>query len=411
MSASEAATLPAVHVRLALTVLCATFFVAGFVQAALGPVLPDLARRTGGSLEMMGGVVSAVFVGALGAQFVAGRASDRHGRRVVLAVCLALYAAGVAAVAASTSPWLSLAIATFTGFGYGSVSLSCNVLAAELVPARRASSVNLVNTFYALGSVAGPLAVSLLLERGAQALTALWIGAVFLAVCGGVSAIALPDHLPAVADGTGAAGGPAREARLRDPLLFACGLCLLIYVGSEVGFGAWCSEYLQRSTGMDAARGAAAAAMFWGGLTAGRVGAVAAGMHVSSERLMNASVWLSAAGALLLWLGHGAVAPSLVAVVLIGLGFGPIYPTAVAVITSHFPQAAGKATSSMGILVAVGGALLPWVHGRVLAHRPTADSALFTLLSVAAMWLIWEWTRRLAHRPRATAGRETHASK
>jgi fucose permease len=404
MIADDAGPLPAARVRIALVVLCTTFFVAGFVQAAIGPILPDLAARTGGSLETLGGVVSAVFVGALGAQFVAGRASDRHGRRLVLAVSLTLYAAGVAAVAASTTPWLSLAIAVFMGFGFGSTSLTCNVLAAELVPARRASSVNLVNTFYGLGSVAGPLAVSLLLERGRAGLPALWVGAGLLAVCGGVSALTLPDHL-AAPTATGGTRGPAREARLRDPLLFACGLCLLIYVGSEVGFGAWCSEYLQRSTGMDAARGAAAAAMFWGGLTAGRVGAVAAGMRVSAERMMHASVWLSAAGAVLLWIGHGAVAPSLVAVVLIGLGFGPIYPTAVAVITSHFPQAAGKATSSMGILVAIGGALLPWLHGRVLAHRTTEDSALFTLLSVAAMGVVWEWTRRLAHRPTAAAVR------
>ena len=408
MTGVGVAALPAARVRLALTVLCSTFFVAGFVQAALGPVLPDLARRTGASLDALGGVVSAVFVGALGAQFVVGRASDRRGRRVVLAVSLGLYAAGVAAVATSTSAWLSLAIATFMGFGYGATALSCNVLAAELVPSRRASSVNLVNMFFGLGSVAGPLAVSLLLERGGPALPALWIGAALLAVCGAVSTATIPDHLPAIA--AAHTDGPAREARLRDPLLFACGLCLLIYVGSEVGFGAWCSEYLQRSTGMDAASGAAAAAMFWGGLTAGRVGAAAAGMRVSAERLMSASVWLSAAGAALLWAGHGAVAPSLVAIVLIGLGFGPIYPTGIAVVTSHFPRAAGKATSSVGILVAIGGALLPWVHGRVLAHRSTADSALFTLLSVATVCLAWEWTRRLSHRSRATAVGGTRAS-
>ena len=52
----------------------------------------------------------------------------------------------------------------------------------------------------------------------------------------------------------------------------------------------------------------------------------------------------------------------------------------------------------MGILAAIGGALLPWLHGLVLAHRPTADSALLTLAIAIAMIVAWECTRRLAHR-------------
>ncbi len=52
----------------------------------------------------------------------------------------------------------------------------------------------------------------------------------------------------------------------------------------------------------------------------------------------------------------------------------------------------------MGVLAASGGALLPWIHGLVLAHRPTADSALLTLAVAVAMIVAWECTRRLAHR-------------
>jgi fucose permease len=68
------------------------------------------------------------------------------------------------------------------------------------------------------------------------------------------------------------------------------------------------------------------------------------------------------------------------------------------VLTSRFPQAAGTATSQMGLLANSGGALLPWIHGLVLAHRPTADSALLTLAVAVAMIVAWECTRRLANR-------------
>jgi fucose permease len=116
---------------------------------------------------------------------------------------------------------------------------------------------------------------------------------------------------------------------------------------------------------------------------------------------LTASVWVACAGAALLWIGHGSAAASVTAFALLGFGYGPIYPTGVAVLTSRFPHAAGVATSQMGILAAIGGALLPWIHGLVLAHRTTADAALLTLAVAIATIAAWESTRRLAHRPPA----------
>jgi len=93
----------------------------------------------------------------------------------------------------------------------------------------------------------------------------------------------------------------------------------------------------------------------------------------------------------------GAATASVVAYAILGFGYGPIYPTGVAVLTHRFPHAAGLATSQMGILAALGGAVLPWIHGLVIAHRPTAESALLTLAVAIATIAAWECTRRLAH--------------
>jgi fucose permease len=186
-------------------------------------------------------------------------------------------------------------------------------------------------------------------------------------------------------------------------VLVACGVLLLVYVGSEMSEGFWAAVYLERSTGMDAAHSAAATALFWSALTAGRLLATGAGMRVTAEHLMTASVWIACAGAALLWSAHGIAWLSVAALAILGLGFGPIYPTGVAVLTARFPHAAGTATSRMGILAAMGGALLPWVHGLVIAHRTTRDSALLTFGASVAMIAIWEWTRRLTHRPPSRA--------
>jgi fucose permease len=172
----------------------------------------------------------------------------------------------------------------------------------------------------------------------------------------------------------------------------------MLYVGSEVSAGWWAAKYLQQSTGMDEARSAEWVSLFWAMLTLGRVIAVVAGMRVSAEHLLTASVCTACAASALLWVGHGSAPVSVIALAVMGFGYGPIYPTGVAVLTRRFPHAAGTATSRMGILAAAGGAVLPWAQGLVLAHWTTIDSARLTLLIAVAMVGAWEVTRRFARR-------------
>ena len=401
MSAPAAAAEPPVHPGRALAVLCAIFFSAGFLMAAIGPVLPALSARTGASLSVMGRLMSAIFLGSLAAQAVSGWASDRFGRRVVLAAGLLLLAVTGLVIAVATALPLTLAAGVVYGIGYGAFSLSGNVMTSELVPARRASAVNLVNMFFGVGAVVGPLVVSVLLQRTGAALPVLWMGAALLAAAAAGARFALPARLPVSREGAvavAAEGAVVRKPSLRDPMLLACGIFLMLYVGSEMAAGAWTAVYLHQSTGMNEANSAAATSLFWAMLTMGRIAGVVGGMRVSDERLLTAAVWITCAGAAVLWAAHGSATASVVAFAILGFGYGPIYPTGVAVLTSRFPQAAGTATSQMGVLAASGGALLPWIHGLVLAHRPTAESALLTLAVAIAMIAAWECTRRLAHR-------------
>jgi fucose permease len=390
---STAAPLPARRTGIALGVICAAFFAAGFAIAAFGPVLPALSARTGGSLYGVGWIMNLNFAGSLVAQFIVGWGGHRFGRRLAIALGLALVGGCAAVVGASHALWLSLAIAVPMGIGYGGSTLSGNVLSSEIVPARRAFAVNLVNAFYGIGAIAGPLAVSVLLARTGEAVAALWIGALLLGACALASALLLPDLGPAKIR----PGAAPRTVSITDPLLITCGLFTLVYVGSEIGVGTWASLYLQRTAGLDAAESAAATSVFWAALTFGRLAATVAGMRLDAEHLLTASVWIASAGAALLWAGHGSAALSVAAYAVIGAGFGPIYPTAVAVVTSAFPHAGGEATSRMGLLAAIGGMTLPLLHSLVITHRPPRDHALLTLAMAIAMIVIWGRVRRLAH--------------
>jgi fucose permease len=382
----------------AMTVLCAVFFSGGFLMAAIGPVQPALAARTGVTLAELKWLMPAIFAGSIGSQFIVGPLRDRLGRRRVLTVALLVLAGTGLAIALTWWLWLLLLAAFLYGVGYGSFSLSGNVMSSELVPERRASAVNLVNLFFGLGAFVGPLVISLLLRRAGVSLPALWIGAALLVGSAIAASLTLPDLLPAVR--REAATAPAgRAASLADPVVFACGVFLLLYVGSEMAASAWASEYLQRSAGMTAAAAALAVSIFWATLTAGRMSAVLAGMRVTADHLLTTAVCVACAGSALLWAAHGSPRLSVVAYAIMGFGYGPIYPTGVAVLTKRYPHAAGTATSQMGILAAMGGMILPWLHGLVLAQRSSVYSAVLTLGVSLATIAAWEWMRRLARKP------------
>ena len=79
-------------------------------------------------------------------------------------------------------------------------------------------------------------------------------------------------------------GAAARPPSLaRDPMLLACGIFLMLYVGSEMAAGAWTAVYLHQSAGMNEARSAAATSLFWAMLTMGRIGAVLGGMRITAD--------------------------------------------------------------------------------------------------------------------------------
>jgi MFS transporter, FHS family, L-fucose permease len=381
--------------RLTLFVLCGVFLADGIVLAALGPTLPDLARQAGRTLGEVGRVFVAVFGGSLLAQIFGGPISDRFGRRVVLVLGLLLFGLGTAGVVASHRMLWMLAAAIVAGIGYGGCTLAVNVIASELVPERRASTVNLVNLFYAMGAIAGPLIAGAFLEARGSALPTLWIGSALLLLLVPISLYGVAiDHTVGVAPVTREPLHVAAGLDAATPFIAALGLLLALYVGSEASLGAWAPVYLQQSTRLDAAGATTATAVFWVALCGGRLLAAVAGVRLSAERLMVVSLVAAAGGGLVLVAGHGVASISVVALALLGLAFGPIYPTGIAIVTGRFASAAGAATSRIGLLAALGGMALPWLQGVVLTRWGTRTSGWLALAVLVAMTAMWPLVRR-----------------
>jgi fucose permease len=371
------------NARGTMVVACASFFALGVVMAGIGPALPNLAANASSGVAALGGVFTALYLGALLMQIVAGPLNDRIGQRPVLLVGLALLALGIFGMVASRALALTLACAIVAGLGQGALAVSANVLIAEVFPGRRAAALNLLNVFFGAGAVAGPAIAGLTLQIWGSALPALVLGAGLLLLQ--LPLIPLLSVVPRIAH----SGIPERSTALyRSPLLWMLGALLLLYVGSENGMGGWTATYLERTTALGATTAALVTSGFWLALTAGRMIAALLGARLLPYTLLLISLGGALAGGLLLAGSTGNAPLTIVAVLLLGVCFGPIFPTVLAITTATFRSTSGTAVSILMAMGSIGGMVIPWSQGVLLERSSPSASVLFIAGGILAMFAL-----------------------
>jgi fucose permease len=371
--------------RTVLVAACLVFFSLGMMTAAMGPVLPDLAKQAGSDLAAIGSVFTAIFFGALLAQLISGPLGDRIGMGLVLTGGVAILAAGTFGITFSRLLPLTLALALLAGLGHGAVDLGANVLVARVFNHRAVSAVNVLNVFFGLGAFAGPAAAGFALKTWATGLPALWISAAPLLVL-------LPFLIKLGRTinerETSVASVATLNGIYRSPFLWGLGLLILLYVGTENGMGGWITTYIQRTTPLRIEQAALVAAGFWLALTAGRIVSAALGLRLTSQSLLTASLLVATLGSLLLVISTGGMVLTILAVLMIGFSFGSIYPTTIALTTALFEQGPGKAASVVAAMGSVGGMALPWLQGVLLVRSGPSASSWFTALASSLMLVL-----------------------
>jgi len=339
------------------------FVAIGWLSAALGPALPDLAERTGRDLATLGGLVTMVWGGTLVSQLVAGAVNDRFGQRPILLMGVVLVAAGSLVIVSSRNLWLMLAAGAVFGLGFGGLDIGTNLLIAQRFVRRGVPMLNLLHVFFGVGAVIGPALAGLTLKLWDTALPALALGIV-VAIAPLPLVLRLdsraPDRSPANPD------VPAASFSYRTPLLWALGALLLLYVGLEAGLGAWTTAYVERTTALNESAAALVTASYWLALTVGRVAGAVYGGRFAPHTVLWACLVGMAAGGFLLVAGSGSAVLTVLAVLVLGVWSGPPFPTVVAITTATFPDGPGKATSVVVAMASLGATTLPWVQGVLL---------------------------------------------
>ncbi|MBB5233387.1 MFS transporter [Deinococcus budaensis] len=351
------------------------FLMLGVLQAMYGAAFPLFQARYGVGPAAVGWVASAHFLGSTTAPPLVGLLLSRVSLRAVVAGSAVVLAAGVTGVALAPTWALAVTGALVGGLGLGGVSAALNAAYASI----GTRAVNLVNAVFGVGSILSPL---LVLALGGRSLALPFL---VVAALGGVTLLAtrvwgVPALRPPVAAGSGQPGVTLA--------LFA--VLIFLYVGLEVGFGAWLARHL------DSLRFGASALIlsgYWAGLTAGRILTGLLGGRVSPPRLVLAAAALTTLAAL------AATVPALspAAYVLAGLCLGPIFGTTLAWMAASLPA---RLVPYLLVAGSAGGVLAPAALGALYAGAGPASVPLtlaalgLALSAVVALTARVNWSAR-----------------
>lgn len=280
--------------------------------------------------------------GALGG----GLATERLGRRAVLALAALLHGVGLVALAIAPSWPLFLLAAVPSNLGGGMIDGGVNGLFLDVYRTGRGRALNLLHLFFALGALIAPLVVGQLVEAGVA-----WQAVVF-ATAVPVLVIAAGFAISDVPSGRHERGDARTRLGLQLPLvLLAVAVCF--YVAAEVGVSAWLVRFLEAAP---LAVATTALSLFWAGLTLGRLVSARFG-DVFDHRRFAIGATAVASVALVLAVVVPSLPLSIVLFGVCGFAFGPIYPMIMAVAGDLFPDRSAAVSGFLGAS-AIGGAIL-----------------------------------------------------
>jgi MFS family permease len=150
----------------------------GLEVTIVGSIASRLTQR-GSGIRMtpsLIGTAGAIYVaGACCGALLFGQLTDRHGRKRLMMLTLALYICATVATGFSFAPWFFLLCRFFTGAGIGGEYAAINSAIDELIPARNRGQVDItINGSYWVGSGVGGLAALLFLDQSLFASNVGW---------------------------------------------------------------------------------------------------------------------------------------------------------------------------------------------------------------------------------------------
>jgi MFS transporter, FHS family, glucose/mannose:H+ symporter len=357
----------------------------GINSGWLGPFLPQISRTAQLPIERAGLIVSASAAGYFISLLIAGEINQSLSAQRILGGAMMLFTAGLADLAVAPGLAGLLCAGFVIGLAGGGIDIGANALIVELNRERLASALNYLHVLFGVGALLGPLIVS---AAFASRVPYWWVfggGAVACAAIGFRLGMT-----PAHEVRTEVAAGDGFLPMLARPLIWAISGVMFLYVGAEVGIGAWLFLYLRTAGALGPMLASSGVSLYWLGLVCGRAFGGRLGHRIALPQFTMLASALSAAALILLIAAPAAGGLAATSIFLIGFGYGPVFPNMIAVGAAAFPAEVGRMTSIVVAAGALGAIIAPWLMGHAIADispRASMEVALAFTIAMAALAL------------------------
>ena len=364
--------------RFLLVLGLAAFVTLGMPDGALGTVWPFMRSDLARPLSDLGVVVSAGTIAFVAGASTVSRVVRRLGLGPTIAIAISLRLAGFIALA-TAAEWPIVVISSVAlGFGGGWQDSALNIDFALHYGVR---AMNLLHAMFGVGATIGPLLVVAVVPEWRMAYWAL----------AALQAVVLAAVLPAA--NSWRTPPPRDRATAGGSVNWAIVSVFFLYTGVEVAGGGWAFSLLFEGRGMPEGTAGRWVALYWGGLTVGRLLLGAIGDRIGLRRLVDISLVVAMVGLAILWgdpAGYGSLGLPIA-----GLGMASLFPGFVTMTPAMVGP--GQTDAAVGYQLAaagMGAATLPWILGEV-AQAWTLELIPPILLAVTLLLTgVWSATGR-----------------
>ncbi|HSE04050.1 MAG TPA: MFS transporter [Methylomirabilota bacterium] len=356
-----------------LAIALVAFVSLGLPDGVLGVAWPSIRRSFGLPPAQLGALLASAMAGYLASSFSSGAVVARLGVGRVLFWSSALMVVNSLAYALAPVWGVMVAASVLAGLGAGAIDAGINAFAAARFSPRL---VSWLHASYGVGAMLGPLLMAGVLTSGlgwrwGYAIIGLVLAAMAASFLLTVRLWDLARPEPGSPDDV---RGPA--ARLMDtlarPRVWVNVALFFVYTGLEVSAGQWSYSLFTEARGVAPGVAGIWVAVYWAGLTAGRIVSGAIVSRVPGDALLRLGTIGSVFGTFLIWWDPG-MSSGFLGLAVLGFALAPIFPTLIAQTPTRLGPS--HATSAIGFQVAgayLGTAAIPGLTGVLAGHAGLA---------------------------------------
>lgn len=377
-----------------LMIIYLAFISLGLPDALLGVAWPLVRAEWVMGLDAAGVISIVVTVGTISSSLLSGKLIKRFGEGKITLMSGLL--TGVALLGYSLAPsfmWFII-LALPLGFGAGSVDTALNHFVATHF---KAHHMNWLHSFWGVGATAGPLLMgSIIASTGSWrdgylfvALIQLFLAAIiFLSLPLWKKHAAEQDEEQVEASELEKEGmAVSKHLIFRPGVIFAL-LIFMVYCAGEYAMGLWGASYLIQKRELTLNVAASWVALYYGGITVGRILAGFISFKLDNKQLITLGVSIALIGSVLLVANLSDVL-SMMAFILIGLGFAPIFPSMVHETPKRFGNKIAQSVIGYQMASAyIGIAVFPPLLGVIMQRNDIGLYPIFILSCVILLGIL-----------------------